>query len=224
MIQITNGNKLYHPGKPTEVHALRDVNLTIHPGELVAITGPSGSGKSTLLHILAGIDTLTSGSYCYNGQEVSQLKDREKCKLRNSEIAIVMQDFGLLNGETVEQNMYLPHIIGKRMGRKTKEEVKQALTMVGLDGLEKKPVHQLSGGQRQRVAIARALSMGAKVILADEPSGALDSKHTESLMELFKQLNRSGVTILIVTHNPYVAGQCSVRYQLVDGSIYKATE
>ena len=222
MVEITKGNKRYNAGKPTEVRALRDVDLTIRQGELIAVTGPSGSGKSTLLHILAGLDTLTSGSYCYRGQEMAQLRDRERCRLRNEEIAIILQDFGLLESDTVEQNLCLPHIIGGRMSRSIREDVKRALAHVGLEGLEKKPVHQLSGGQRQRVAIARALTMNARLILADEPTGALDSHHTEELMELLKDLNRSGVTILIVTHNAYVASQCPVRYEIVDGTLFPA--
>ncbi len=222
MIEIVNGNKRYNAGKTTEVQALKNVNLTIQQGDLVAITGPSGSGKSTLLHILAGIDTLSSGTYRYAGMDVARLSDRDRCKLRNGDIAIVLQEFGLLGSETVLQNVYLPHLIGGRGKKGVKDQVKQALALVGMAELENKPVNQLSGGQRQRVAIARALAMGAKLILADEPTGALDSHHTQELMALLAKLNAGGVTIVIVTHNSYVASCCPIRFQIIDGELFPA--
>ncbi len=186
---------------------------------MVAISGPSGSGKSTLLHILAGIDRQTDGSYLFDGKDISQMSDRQKSRLRNREIGIVMQDFGLLDGETVIRNVCLPQIIGNTYNREVKAGAKEMLSLVGMEKYLDKKVNQLSGGQKQRVAIARALNMNAKVIIADEPTGALDSENTESLMRLLQKLNETGITMIIVTHNPVVAKMCKKRYVLTDGKL-----
>ena len=186
---------------------------------MVAISGPSGSGKSTLLHILAGIDRQTDGSYLFDGKDISKMSDRQKSRLRNREIGIVMQDFGLLDGETVIRNVCLPQIIGNNYNREVKAGAKEMLSLVGMEKYLDKKVNQLSGGQKQRVAIARALNMNAKVIIADEPTGALDSENTESLMRLLQKLNETGITMIIVTHNPVVAKMCKKRYVLTDGKL-----
>lgn len=185
----------------------------------MAISGPSGSGKSTLLHILAGIDRQTDGSYLFDGKDISKMSDRQKSRLRNREIGIVMQDFGLLDGETVIRNVCLPQIIGNTYNREVKAGAKEMLSLVGMEKYLDKKVNQLSGGQKQRVAIARALNMNAKVIIADEPTGALDSENTESLMRLLQKLNETGITMIIVTHNPVVAKMCKKRYVLTDGKL-----
>lgn len=220
MIDICKVNKIYNRGEATEVHALRDVDFSVCAGDMIAITGPSGSGKSTLLHIIAGIDKPTSGKYFYKGQDVSQMSDRQKCHLRNKEISLVMQDFGLLASETVVRNICLPQIIGNTYSKATVKRAMEMLDIVGLADVAPKPVNQLSGGQRQRVAIARALTMNADVILADEPTGALDSRNSESLMELFKRVNENGTTMIIVTHNQYVANCCKKQFRLIDGQLY----
>lgn len=221
MIELCNINKIYNYGKSAAVHALKDVNLSISKGDMIAITGPSGSGKSTLLHILAGIDTPTSGQYYFNERNISKLSDREKCKLRNKEIGIILQSFGLLGSETALRNICLPHIIANTYSHQTVQKAQEMLSVVGLQDIAKKPVNQLSGGQRQRVAIARALTMDAKFILADEPTGALDTKNTEALMNLLMNINRKGVTMLLVTHDCYVAERCHKQYKIVDGMLYK---
>lgn len=186
---------------------------------MVAITGPSGSGKSTLLHIIAGIDSPSSGEYRFCGKLVSDMSDKERCRIRNQKIGMIMQDFGLLGNDTVLRNVCLPEVIGGRYNRKFENKAKKILSAVGLSGLEQKKTNQLSGGQRQRVAIARALAMDAKVIIADEPTGALDSENTDSLMDLLLELNRQGITIIIVSHDPKVAMRCPIRYRIEDGRI-----
>lgn len=221
MIQLTNINKIYNKGSSTQVHALKDVNFSASVGDLISITGPSGSGKSTLLHILAGIDNPTSGEYFYNGKNVLKMKEKEKCMLRNKNIGIIMQDFGLLGSDSVLLNVCLPQIIGNEYTKLTAERAKHILDDLGLANSINKPVNQLSGGQKQRCAIARALTMEAKVILADEPTGALDTKNTESLMKVFRDISENGVTVILVTHNELVADSCSYKYRLIDGNLIK---
>ena len=213
MIKMEKINKIYNQGKSSQVHALKDVDFNVNAGDMVAISGPSGSGKSTLLHILAGIDRQT------DGRDISKMSDRQKSRLRNREIGIVMQDFGLLDVETVIRNVCLPQIIGNTYNREVKAGAKEMLSLVGMEKYLDKKVNQLSGGQKQRVAIARALNMNAKVIIADEPTGALDSENTESLMRLLQKLNETGITMIIVTHNPVVAKMCKKRYVLTDGKL-----
>ena len=203
----------------SRIEVLKGIDMEIEKGELCVLLGPSGSGKSTLLHILAGIDRQTDGSYLFDGKDISKMSDRQKSRLRNREIGIVMQDFGLLDGETVIRNVCLPQIIGNTYNREVKAGAKEMLSLVGMEKYLDKKVNQLSGGQKQRVAIARALNMNAKVIIADEPTGALDSENTESLMRLLQKLNETGITMIIVTHNSVVAKMCKKRYVLTDGKL-----
>lgn len=219
MICLKDVSKIYNQGKANETQALQHVTLTIKKGDMVAITGPSGSGKSTLLHIIAGIDAQTSGVYEYDGKDVRKMSDRGKCELRNKKIGIILQDFGLLGNDTVLRNICLPEIIAGTYKKSFDKKVRELLQQVGLEGLEHKKVNQLSGGQRQRVAICRALAMDAEVIVADEPTGALDLANTESLMDLLERLNKQGITIIIVTHDPYVANRCTVEYVIEDGKL-----
>lgn len=221
MIVLEKVNKIYNQGKQNEVHALKDADLTIQRGAFVAITGPSGSGKSTLLHIISGLDDPSSGKYYFEGSEMGGVKDASKCELRNKQIGIVLQDFGLLGSETVLQNVCLPLIIGGAKSSVIKRKGMSALSMVGISELSNKPVNQLSGGQQQRVAVARAVVTNAKVILADEPTGALDTCNTEALMNLFSELHKNGITIVVVTHNPTVAKRCSTEYSITDGFLRK---
>ena len=190
MICLKDVSKIYNQGKANETQALQHVTLTIKKGDMVAITGPSGSGKSTLLHIIAGIDAQTSGVYEYDGNDVRKMSDRGKCELRNKKIGIILQDFGLLGNDTVLRNICLPEIIAGTYKKSFDKKVRVLLQQVGLEGLEHKKVNHLSGGQRQRVAICRALAMDAEVIVADEPTGALDLSNTESLMDLLERLNK----------------------------------
>lgn len=221
MICLKDVSKIYNQGKANETQALQHVTLTIKKGDMVAITGPSGSGKSTLLHIIAGIDALTSGVYEYDGNDVRKMSDRGKCELRNKKIGIILQDFGLLGNDTVLRNICLPEIIAGTYKKSFDKKVRVLLQQVGLEGLEHKKVNQLSGGQRQRVAICRALAMDAEVIVADEPTGALDLSNTESLMDLLERLNKQGITVIIVTHDPYVANRCTMEYVIEDGKLSK---
>lgn len=221
MICLKDVSKIYNQGKANETQALQHVTLTIKKGDMVAITGPSGSGKSTLLHIIAGIDAQTSGVYEYDGNDVRKMSDRGKCELRNKKIGIILQDFGLLGNDTVLRNICLPEIIAGTYNKSFDKKVRVLLQQVGLEGLEHKKVNQLSGGQRQRVAICRALAMDAEVIVADEPTGALDLSNTESLMDLLERLNKQGITVIIVTHDPYVANRCTMEYVIEDGKLSK---
>ena len=221
MICLKDVSKIYNQGKANETQALQHVTLTIKKGDMVAITGPSGSGKSTLLHIIAGIDAQTSGVYEYDGNDVRKMSDRGKCELRNKKIGIILQDFGLLGNDTVLRNICLPEIIAGTYKKSFDKKVRVLLQQVGLEGLEHKKVNQLSGGQRQRVAICRALAMDAEVIVADEPTGALDLSNTESLMDLLERLNKQGITVIIVTHDPYVANRCTMEYVIEVGKLSK---
>ena len=221
MICLKDVSKIYNQGKANETQALQHVTLTIKKGDMVAITGPSGSGKSALLHIIAGIDAQTSGVYEYDGNDVRKMSDRGKCELRNKKIGIILQDFGLLGNDTVLRNICLPEIIAGTYKKSFDKKVRVLLQQVGLEGLEHKKVNHLSGGQRQRVAICRALAMDAEVIVADEPTGALDLSNTESLMDLLERLNKQGITVIIVTHDPYVANRCTMEYVIEDGKLSK---
>lgn len=217
MIDLTNVSKVYNPNTSNQVKALKEVDFRVKRGEFIAITGPSGSGKSTLLHILAGLDNITSGRYLFQGKDVSNLSDREKCELRNSKIAIILQSFGLLGNESILKNVCLPNIIGGSYSKGTKKRALKILKEVGLEGVGDKLVNQLSGGQCQRVAIARALMMEADILLADEPTGALDTENTNALMDILADLNKKGLTVIIVTHNAAVAERCPTVYSIVDG-------
>lgn len=217
LIEIQKLNKYYQKGHSNEVHALKDLSLNVNNGDLICITGPSGSGKSTLLHIISGIDSFSSGTYFFNGIDMNKATDTVKSKLRNSQIGIVMQDFGLLGDQTVMKNVLLPMEIANIKKTQSVERAQGAMKKVNIENLANKQVNQLSGGQKQRVAIARALAMKSKLILADEPTGALDSENTMELLSLIKELNNDGITFIIVTHNPIVA-ECGKRHiQIVDG-------
>ncbi len=222
MISLKGVSKVYNPGKGTEVQALRDVCLQVRKGDFISITGPSGSGKSTLLHIMAGLDTPTGGEYLFEDVDVARASDRVRCRLRNREIGIVLQDFGLLGDDTALENVALPLIIGGVRMREAKSRSERVLEEVGIAELAAKRVNQLSGGQRQRVAVARALARDAKLLLADEPTGALDSGNAKALMDLFERLNAGGLTIITVTHNMAVAERTPISYSIVDGMIHSA--
>ena len=193
MIEIKNLVKIYNKGKTNEFCALKGIDLSIEEGEMVAIIGKSGAGKSTLLHILAAIDSYDKGSYLVDGVSVGDLKEKERARFRNQKIGIVMQDYALIDEYTIEENVQIPLIFGKVKGNDVRrEKIMTALENVGLAELAKKPVRQLSGGQKQRVAIARALVNNPAFLLADEPTGALDSKTSGEIMDVFEKLNQGG--------------------------------
>ena len=220
MIQIKNLVKVYNKGKTNEFCALKGIDLSIDEGETVAIIGKSGAGKSTLLHILAAIDSYDKGSYLVDGVSVGDLKEKDRARFRNQKIGIVMQDYALIDEYTIEENVQIPLIFGKVKGNDVRrEKIMTALKNVGLDELAKKPVRQLSGGQKQRVAIARALVNNPAFLLADEPTGALDSKTSGEIMDVFEKLNQGGKTVIIVTHDMEVAARCGRVIEISDGEI-----
>jgi putative ABC transport system ATP-binding protein len=220
MIQIKNLVKVYNKGKTNEFCALKGIDLSIDEGEMVAIIGKSGAGKSTLLHILAAIDSYDKGSYLVDGVSVGDLKEKDRARFRNQKIGIVMQDYALIDEYTIEENVQIPLIFGKVKGNDVRrEKIMTALENVGLAELAKKPVRQLSGGQKQRVAIARALVNNPTFLLADEPTGALDSKTSGEIMDVFEKLNQGGKTVIIVTHDMEVAARCGRVIEISDGEI-----
>ncbi len=216
IIDARDLHKVYHTGS-TEVHALRGVTLQVARGEFLAVMGPSGSGKSTLLHILGCLDHATSGEYLFDGQPVDRLTDRELACLRNQRVGFVFQSFNLLPRETALENVTLPLLYaGVRNARRRGIA---ALEIVGLAHRMHHYPGQLSGGEQQRVAIARALVKEPDVILADEPTGNLDSRTTEQILEIFHQVHRQGITIVIITHNRDVAAHAERIVYLRDGLI-----
>ena len=220
MIEIKNLVKIYNKGKTNEFCALKGIGLSIEEGEMVAIIGKSGAGKSTLLHILAAIDSYDKGSYLVDGVSVGDLKEKDRARFRNQKMGIVMQDYALIDEYTIEENVQIPLIFGKVKGNDVRrEKIMTALENVGLAELAKKPVRQLSGGQKQRVAIARALVNNPAFLLADEPTGALDSKTSGEIMDVFEKLNQGGKTVIIVTHDMEVAARCGRVIEISDGEI-----
>lgn len=219
MIEIKGLNKFYNQGKTTEFHALKDVDLKIESGEFVAIIGKSGAGKSTLLHILGGIDSYESGSYKLGDVEVGKLGSRQLAEFRNSKVGIILQDFALVEGYSVIENVMIPLRFSRRSSKEYKKLAMEALKQVGMDDLAKKDVNKLSGGQKQRVAIARAIVNEPEFILADEPTGALDTATTEQIMKVFSELNAQGKTVIIITHDNQVAECCKRIIEISDGKI-----
>lgn len=218
MIDMQHLNKSYWADK-TEVPVLKDVCFTVEEGEYVSIMGPSGSGKSTLMNIIGCLDVPSAGTYLLNGESVSEKSDSEMSKLRNSTIGFVFQNFNLLPRETALENVALPLLYGG-VGRKERtERARQALEDVGLgERLTFFPT-QLSGGQKQRVAIARAMVGNPKLLLADEPTGALDTASGKQIMELFRELNKQGVTIVMITHEPEIAAYADRTLYIRDGQL-----
>lgn len=219
MITLENVHKIYNPKRANEFEALKGVSLTIEDGEMVAIIGKSGAGKSTLLHILACIDSYESGEYKIDDTLVKNLSEKQYAQIRNEKIGMVMQDFALVDDFTCLENVLLPLDFAKHKKPNRKELALAALKSVSMDSMAKKPVNKLSGGQKQRVAIARAIVNQPSMVLADEPTGALDSKTAEEIMHVFKELNHQGKTVVIVTHDMGVAKQCDRLIEISDGKI-----
>ncbi len=218
IIKLEHIAKIYEVGAE-KVHALKDVSLTIDENEYVAIMGPSGSGKSTLMNIIGCLDTPTKGTYIFTGVNVSEMDDNELAEIRNKEIGFVFQTFNLLPRSNALHNVELPLIYAGIPKNERQEKAIQALKSVGLeDRIYHKP-NELSGGQRQRVAIARALVTNPSIILADEPTGNLDTKTGEDIMALFNELHEKGHTIILVTHEEYIAEHAERIIRLRDGLI-----
>lgn len=223
MVELENVVKTYNKGKPNAFEVLHGVSLKVDDGEMVAVIGKSGAGKSTLLHILGCIDTFDSGRYSIAGSRVDEMSERMMAKLRNEKIGIVMQDFALVDEFNALENVMIPLDFAEGKLKKSKKERKKlaykALKKVNMDSFAAQLVNSLSGGQKQRVAIARAIVNNPAFILADEPTGALDTGTSDEIMKVFKELNKDGKTIIIVTHDMEVAGQCSRVIEIVDGKI-----
>lgn len=216
LIELNNIVKVYGRAKNRE-QALRGVNLQVRQGEFLAITGPSGSGKSTLLNIIGALDTPTSGSYKLDGQDVGQLSDRQLAQIRNNNIGFIFQSFNLLPRMNILHNVLLPALYAKK-GPQT-DKARELLDQVGIPEKEHALPNQLSGGQQQRVAIARALIMNPKIILADEPTGNLDSKTSQDILDLLSKIHRAGNTILMITHEPDIAARTQRQIKMRDGLI-----
>ncbi|MDI6710794.1 MAG: ABC transporter ATP-binding protein [Bacillota bacterium] len=219
VIQLNQVTKAYVTGD-MQVHALRGVGLTVSPGEMVAIMGSSGSGKSTLMNIVGCLDRPTSGEYLLNGRDVSKLTRDELAEIRGRRIGFVFQSFNLLRNTAAWENVCLPLIYAGVAKSEMKARAWAALQQVGLQGRERHLPNQLSGGQQQRVAIARALINLPAIILADEPTGALDTRTSIEVMALLQDLHREqGLTIIIVTHEPDIAAYCQRLIRLRDGTV-----
>lgn len=221
MIEIKNVYKTYNLGKTNAFTALKDVTLTIHDGEMVAIIGKSGAGKSTLMHILGCIDDFEKGEYHLNGKDISKTNERKRAEIRNKEVGIVLQDFALMEQYSVIENVLMPLYFTKDAGKKRIREQKaiDILRQLEMDQLADKKVNKLSGEQKQRVAIARAMINQPGILLADEPTGALDVKTSEEIMGVFKKLNEQGTTVIIITHDLEVARACDRVVEISDGKI-----
>lgn len=221
MIKVANIVKKYNKNKDSEFEALHEVNMEIKDGEMVALIGKSGAGKSTLLHILACIDSFDSGEYILNGQSVKELSEGKRSEIRNKEIGMIMQDFALIEEFSALDNVGVPLYFcdDKKKRKNYKKYAMAALKEIGIEELASKKINQLSGGQKQRVAIARAIVNDPGLILADEPTGALDSLTSDEVMKVLEGLNQSGKTILIVTHDNEIAQRCQRIIKIEDGRI-----
>lgn len=219
-IELKNIDKIYNKGKNNEVHALQNVDFCVEKGESVAVMGVSGSGKSTLLHILGTLDTYENGTYMLDGQDIGALSMADKANLRNKTIGFTLQDFGLLDSESVEFNIKNPLYFSEYKYKDFAKMVKNAADKMCIADLLKRKVKELSGGQKQRVALARAIVTNPDIILADEPTSALDKATTEEIMNTFCALNKDeGKTIIMVTHDKSVAEMFSRTVHIEDGKI-----
>ena len=218
LIQVENIHKIYNPGE-NEVRALDGVSLTIHRGELVAIIGHSGSGKSTLMNMLGCLDTPTSGRYLLNGQDVSGLSDNQLSEIRNKQIGFIFQGFNLVANLDALGNVELPLIYRGVSKQRRKKIAALALKKVGLEKRMRHKPNELSGGQQQRVAVARAVAAQPPIILADEPTGNLDTKSTKEIMDILKGLHQSGRTVIIISHDDDIAEQADRVIRIIDGRI-----
>ena len=219
LLELKNINKFYPLGQE-RLQVLFDINLTVNNGEFIAVRGPSGSGKSTLMNILGCMDTADSGEYYLAGEAVHEATDSQMTKLRNLHIGFIFQKYQLINKYDVLQNVILPLLIRGVPRSQAIATAKETLQMLGLENrLDHKP-NELSGGQQQRVSIARALVGKPDILLADEPTGALDSKTGEDVLNLFKELHQQGNTIIMITHDAHVGAQAEKELHIIDGKLY----
>lgn len=218
LIHIENMKKIYNPGE-NEVRALDGIDLDIEKGDLVAIVGHSGSGKSTLMNMLGCLDIPTSGKYVLDGQDVASMTDNQLADVRNKEIGFIFQGFNLISNLDAVGNVELPLVYRGVSKNERKQLAMEALKSVGLEDRMKHRPNEMSGGQQQRVAVARAVAAKPPIILADEPTGNLDTKSTQEIMEILKELHRSGRTVIIITHDEEIASQAHRVIRILDGRI-----
>ncbi len=221
LLEVSNLKKVYRTRfGGQEVEALKDVNFTVEDGEFVAIMGESGSGKTTLLNILAALDKATAGKVILKGMDLSGISERKIATFRRDNLGFVFQEFNLLDTFTLEDNIYLPLVLAGKSYKTMKEKLDPIADKLGITNLLKKYPYEVSGGQKQRAAVARALITDPKIILADEPTGALDSKSSDELLRLFGEVNKMGQTILMVTHSAKAASCASRVLFIKDGEVY----
>ncbi len=220
IIQMCGIHKSYYIGKPNELEILHGIDLTVYPGEFVAIVGESGSGKSTLMNMIGALDRPTSGTYYLDGVDVEKARDAQLSGIRNKKIGFVFQTFNLIGRQSALKNVELPMLYAKVPAHERAERAKQLLETVGMGDRMKHQPSELSGGQKQRVAIARAMANDPAILLADEPTGALDSQTSRTVMDIFHELHeKRGKTIVLITHNPELADECQRVLTLLDGRI-----
>ena len=219
-LELSNIYKEYKINGDNEIQSvLNGVNLTIADGEMIAIMGKSGAGKSTLLHIIGLLDVCDQGTYKLDGKDISDFTNKQRAKIRNEKIGFVLHDFWLVDYETVMVNVSLPLMLSRTSMKKIREVALEKMKKVGVEHLSNKKVSVLSGGEKQRVAIARALVCDPEYIMADEPTGALDSVNAEKIMSILSSLNKEGKTVIIVTHDETVAKKCGRIITIKDGKI-----
>ncbi|WP_017414128.1 ABC transporter ATP-binding protein [Clostridium tunisiense] len=220
IIELSNIKKVYGQGN-SAVNALREIDISIEKGEMLSIMGPSGSGKSSLLNIIGLLDDATDGSYKLQGNLISTLSSSDKAELRNTTFGFVVQDFALIEKYTVLQNIEIPFVYLKsKITKKEKNErIHNVLKLLGIEEKKYELAHNLSGGQRQRVSIARAIINNPEIILADEPTGALDSITANEIINILKELNNTGKTVIIITHDKDVASHCNRTINIKDGKV-----
>lgn len=219
LIELNQIDMKYNKGQENEVHALKQASLSVEQGDFVGLVGASGSGKTTFLQIIGGMIRPTGGDYFFDGMNVRAMKDSQLARFRNQKIGYVLQDYGLLRDRNVLENVCLPMMFSHMKWHAVENRAMELLTELHIDHLKTRRVNQLSGGQSQLVAVARALAMNPPVILADEPTGSLDSNTSAHLMESLIKLNNAGTTILIVTHNEEISRQCKRIVRIRDGRL-----
>lgn len=217
IIEMNGIVKTYNIGQPNELEILHGIDLTVYEGDFVAIVGESGSGKSTLMNIIGALDRATKGSYLLDGVDIGAARDKELSTIRNQKIGFVFQTFNLIGRTSALKNVELPMLYAGVPARQRTQRARELLAMVQMDGREKHQPNELSGGQKQRVAIARALVNQPALLLADEPTGALDSATSRTVMDIFHQLHRQGMTIVLITHSQELAEECERILTLRDG-------
>ncbi|WMM25259.1 ABC transporter ATP-binding protein [Tissierella sp. MB52-C2] len=220
ILEVRNINKIVELGKENEVHILKNVNLDIEKGEFLSVMGPSGSGKSTLLYNVSGMDKITSGSVKFKDREIGELKEEKLAKIRLDHMGFIFQDINLLKNLSVIDNIMFPALVSKDADKNAvSQKAKQLLKMTGIEKLADNNINQASGGQLQRVGICRSLIKDPDILFGDEPTGALDSKSAAEIMAIFAEINKKGVTIMLVTHDVKVAAKTERILFMVDGKI-----